>query len=124
MEITARDAAIYPQPGTSVPNQWRFSPDGAWLTYLDSPQLTLEQRLHAYHLSTGERRSWPSSGCTARPTPNTGAVALEPSFVARPPQPPAGQFHGTSSPDRSAQKLALILLRILARHHRMAPLRN
>ena len=56
MEITARDAAIYPHPGTSVPNQWRFSPDGAWLTYLDSPQLTLEQRLHAYHLSTGERR--------------------------------------------------------------------
>src|SRR5699024_1108636 len=42
---------------------------------------------------TGLRRSWPSTGCTASPVPKTGDVAEEPSFVARPPQPPAIQSY-------------------------------
>src|ERR671925_1804456 len=44
-------------------------------------------------VTTGERRSWPSSGWTASPTPNTGEVALEPSLPLRPPQPPAIQSY-------------------------------
>ena len=44
-------------------------------------------------VTTGVRRSWPSHACTARPTPKTGAVALEPSLLTRPPQPPAIQSY-------------------------------
>ena len=42
---------------------------------------------------TGVRRSCPSTGCTASPVPNTGEVAEEPSFVDRPPHPPAIQSY-------------------------------
>ena len=44
-------------------------------------------------VSTGVRRSWPSNGCTARPTPNTGEVQFCPSLPLRPPQPPAIQSY-------------------------------
>src|SRR5690606_41631031 len=44
----------------------------------------------------GVSRSWPSSGCTARPTPKTGDVAFEPSLLLLPPQPPAIQSYHRS----------------------------
>ena len=44
-------------------------------------------------VTTGQRRSWPSSGCTASPTPKIGAVQLEPSRPLRPPQPPTIQSY-------------------------------
>ena len=44
-------------------------------------------------MSTGQRRSWPSSGWTASPTPKIGAVAVEPSRPLRPPQPPTIQSY-------------------------------
>ena len=44
-------------------------------------------------VSTGQRRSCPSSGWTARPTPKIGAVAVEPSLPFRPPQPPTIQSY-------------------------------
>ncbi len=44
-------------------------------------------------VSTGQRRSWPSSGWTASPTPKIGAVAVEPSRPLRPPQPPTIQSY-------------------------------
>ena len=54
-------------------------------------------------VSTGVRRSWPSSGCTARPTPKTGEVALEPSLPLRPPQPPAIQSYHMNTGRSSAR---------------------
>src|SRR5207247_3137089 len=44
-------------------------------------------------VSTGQSRSWASSGCTARPTPKIGAVAFDPSLPFRPPQPPTIQSY-------------------------------
>src|SRR5699024_10799896 len=49
--------------------------------------------IECWVVSTGVSRSWPSTGCTASPVPNTGEVAEDPSFVDRPPQPPAIQSY-------------------------------
>ena len=45
--ITLEDIATYPQPGTAIPGALRFSPDGAWLTWLDSPDDSLSRELFA-----------------------------------------------------------------------------
>src|SRR3954470_6310098 len=50
-------------------------------------------RIACWVVTTGQRRSWPSSGCTARPTPKIGAVQLDPSLPLRPPQPPTIQSY-------------------------------
>ncbi|HVI01048.1 MAG TPA: DPP IV N-terminal domain-containing protein [Enhygromyxa sp.] len=45
--ITLEDIATYPQPGTAVPGSIGFSPDGKWLTWLDSPDDSLSRELFA-----------------------------------------------------------------------------
>src|SRR5690606_18420630 len=45
--ITLEDIATYPQPGTAVPGSTSFSPDGKWLTWLDSPDDSLSRELFA-----------------------------------------------------------------------------
>lgn len=45
--ITLEDIATYPQPGTAVPASIGFSPDGKWLTWLDSPDDSLSRELFA-----------------------------------------------------------------------------
>ena len=49
--------------------------------------------ISCWEVSTGVRRSWPSNGWTASPTPNTGDVQSCPSRPLRPPQPPAIQSY-------------------------------
>ncbi len=44
--IPINDVAKYPLPGTAVPGAIGFSPDGQWLTYLDSPDRTLTRQLY------------------------------------------------------------------------------
>jgi dipeptidyl-peptidase 4 len=45
--ITLEDIATYPLPGTAVPGNVSFSPDGRWLTWLDSPDDSLSRELFA-----------------------------------------------------------------------------
>ena len=54
--LTLQDVARFPRPGMSVPGSMRFSPDGALVTYLASPDGSLTQALFALDLATGERR--------------------------------------------------------------------
>lgn len=51
--ITLEDIATYPLPGTAVPAALRFSPDGQWLTWLDSADDSLSRELFALDLSEG-----------------------------------------------------------------------
>ncbi len=48
--ITLEDIATYPRPGTAVPTALRFSPDGRWLTWLDSADDSLSRELFAASL--------------------------------------------------------------------------
>jgi dipeptidyl-peptidase-4 len=52
--ITLEDIATYPLPGTATPSALRFSPDGRWLTWLDSPDDSLSRELFALELSQAE----------------------------------------------------------------------
>lgn len=52
--ITLEDIATYPQPGTAVPGSLRFSPDGRWLTWLDSADDSLSRELFALELGDGK----------------------------------------------------------------------
>ncbi len=47
------DVVRYPLPGYALPNSFRFSPDGAALTYLASPEAGLRQALFAMDMSAG-----------------------------------------------------------------------
>ncbi|NVB42536.1 DPP IV N-terminal domain-containing protein [Pseudenhygromyxa sp. WMMC2535] len=49
-KITLEDIATYPLPGTATPGALRFSPDGRWLTFLDSPDDSLSRELFALDL--------------------------------------------------------------------------
>ncbi|MCA9655204.1 MAG: S9 family peptidase [Myxococcales bacterium] len=43
--LPIEEVAKYPLPGTAIPGSFRFSPDGRWLTYLDSPDRSLTREL-------------------------------------------------------------------------------
>ncbi|MEX1367097.1 MAG: hypothetical protein AB1Z98_28475, partial [Nannocystaceae bacterium] len=44
--LPIEEVAKYPLPGTAIPGAFRFSPDGKWLTYLDSPDRSLTRQLY------------------------------------------------------------------------------
>ncbi len=45
--LPIEQVAKYPQPGTAIPGAIRFSNDGRWLTFLDSPDRSLTRQLYA-----------------------------------------------------------------------------
>ncbi|MFO7562557.1 MAG: DPP IV N-terminal domain-containing protein [Enhygromyxa sp.] len=53
--ITLEDIATRPLPGTAVPGSVAFSPDGQWLTWLDSPDDSLSRELYAAPLDDAGR---------------------------------------------------------------------
>ncbi len=53
--ITLEDIATYPLPGTATPGAIAFSPDGRWLTWLDSPHDSLSRELFALSLDDAEK---------------------------------------------------------------------
>lgn len=55
--LTTTDVARRPLPGTVVPTSMAFSPDGRTLTYLLARTGTLEQRLTAVDVETGDTRT-------------------------------------------------------------------
>lgn len=46
----------FPPPGTALPSAIRFSPDGEWLTYLNSADGSNVQQLYRRHLDSGETK--------------------------------------------------------------------
>ena len=60
--LTTTDVARRPLPGTVVPTSIRFCPDGSTLTFLLAEAGSLEQRLVAIDVATGERRTLPTPG--------------------------------------------------------------
>ena len=52
--ITLEDIATYPLPGTATPGSLQFSPDGKWLTWLDSPNDSLSRELFALSLENAQ----------------------------------------------------------------------
>ncbi|MCH9687359.1 MAG: DPP IV N-terminal domain-containing protein, partial [Deltaproteobacteria bacterium] len=51
------EVAKYPLPGTSTPGSFRFSSDGRWLTYLDSPDRSLSRQLYVEAVDGSQPRS-------------------------------------------------------------------
>ena len=80
-DITVPSASVS-RPPFSTPQPPRKRPGPPESVLISWPEVT-----------TGDSRSWPSTGCTARPTPKIGDVALAPSRPLRPPQPPAIQSY-------------------------------
>lgn len=60
--LTTTDVARRPLPGTVVPTSIQFSPDGSTLTFLVAEPGSLEQRLVAVDVATGERIVVPTPG--------------------------------------------------------------
>ena len=54
--LSLDDVARYPRPGMTAPRRVEFTPDGAAVAYLFSPQGTLVQELWTHDIATGERR--------------------------------------------------------------------
>ncbi len=54
--ISIEDVATHPRPGTSTPGAVRFSPDGKHLTYLFSPEGSLNRDLYVQPVEGGERK--------------------------------------------------------------------
>lgn len=54
--ITAADVARYPVPGGNVPTAIAFSPDGRWVSFLWSPELSLRRDLFVLDVEIGRRR--------------------------------------------------------------------
>jgi len=54
--ISLEEVARPPRPGWAIPAALRFSPDGALITYLHSPEGGLVRRLYAFDPQTGERK--------------------------------------------------------------------
>ncbi len=54
--LSLDDVARYPRPGMTAPRRVEFTPDGAAVAYLFSPQGTLVQGLWTHDIATGERR--------------------------------------------------------------------
>ena len=48
--------AQYPLPGMAFPDCLAFSPDDRWITYLFSPERSLNRRLFAYDPQNGDER--------------------------------------------------------------------
>ncbi len=80
-DMTVPSASVS-RPPFSTPQPPRNRPGPPESVWISCPVVT-----------TGDSRSWPSTGCTARPTPKIGAVAFAPSWPLRPPQPPAIQSY-------------------------------
>ncbi len=53
--ITAEDVATHPRPGTSTPASLKFTPDGKKITYLFSPEASLNRDLYVHDPASGER---------------------------------------------------------------------
>ncbi|TFG97108.1 MAG: hypothetical protein E4H11_02405, partial [Myxococcales bacterium] len=56
-KLTLEEVASYPLPGTNVPSEISIRPGGELLTYLWSPDASLERQLFALDLRSGERRT-------------------------------------------------------------------
>ena len=54
--ISIEDIARYPLPGMGIPGSLAFCPDDRLITYLHSPEHTLERQLYAFDLNSGEHR--------------------------------------------------------------------
>ncbi len=54
--VTVEDAAARPMPGLTAPGSLHFSPDGGLVTYLFSPEGSLNQSLFAFDLQSGDHR--------------------------------------------------------------------
>ena len=63
--LTTTDVARRPLPGTVSPTSLQFSPDGSTLTWLVAPFGSLEQRLHALDVASGEIRVLDTPGRAA-----------------------------------------------------------
>jgi len=80
--LSLADVARYPRPGMTVPRRVEFTPDGAAVAYLFSPQGTLVQKLWTYDIATGERRlvageAAGSAGTAASTSASGDALSLE-----------------------------------------------
>jgi dipeptidyl-peptidase 4 len=65
--IPYEDVAALPLPGMSFPVRISFSPDGKYITFLDSPEGSLVRRLYAFDPQTGQRHlllTAPGEGAT------------------------------------------------------------
>lgn len=65
-QITLADVASFPRPGTTIPANFQFTPDGRGLCYLFSADGSLVRSLWYMDLETGERRilAGPEAGQT------------------------------------------------------------
>jgi dipeptidyl-peptidase-4 len=50
------EVARHPLPGMAIPDQIRFSPDDKWVTFLWSPERTLERQLYCFDPATGVKK--------------------------------------------------------------------
>ncbi len=55
MPLTFDDVARFPRPGMSAPGRLAWSPDGRWITFLESADGSLSRELYRVDVATGER---------------------------------------------------------------------
>ena len=55
-KLTFKEVATYPRPGSSIPTNFKFLPDGKTLTFLQSEQNGLIQSLWSYDLASGTKK--------------------------------------------------------------------
>lgn len=53
--LTLADVARHPRPGMAAPGRIAWSPDGRWITFLESPDGSLSRSLYRLDPATGER---------------------------------------------------------------------
>jgi len=78
--LSLDDVARYPRPGMTAPRCVEFTPDGAAVAYLFSPQGTLVQGLWTYDIATGEQRlvaGEPAGAAGAAGAASGDALSLE-----------------------------------------------
>lgn len=54
--FSIEEVARHPLPGMAIPDQIRFSPDDQWVTFLWSPERTLERQLYCFDPKTGLKK--------------------------------------------------------------------
>ena len=54
--FSIEEVARHPLPGMAIPDQIRFSPDDEWVTFLWSPERTLERQLFGHVVASGEKK--------------------------------------------------------------------